>query len=188
MHCGAQRGDFLRGVSPLNTVVTCTSYHLDRRNRRRETTGTSQYTGEWNAYRTNVCGQIFGVCCNNFHYVNPQPRRPQPSSIAGHVVQLLHIEGQWSNCWSSWHLGYKLQGLSGGGPWLGLRQKCQAWRPQLLPWAGSSNPWLFWAGRKSSCTVVLLGWVWTACHDLSAGERGWGWAYLKAKPALSVGY
>ena len=48
-------------------------------------------------------------------------------------------------------------------------------------WAGTSNPWLFWAGRKCSCTMSLLGWVWTACRDLASGERGggraliWGW-------------
>ena len=31
------------------------------------------------------------------------------------------------------------------------------------------------AGRKSSCTVSLLGWVWTACCDLSALARGERW-------------
>ena len=38
-----------------------------------------------------------------------------------------------------------------------LTQKCQ-----LLPWAGSSSPWLCRVERKSSCTAFLLGWVGTA--------------------------
>ena len=39
----------------------------------------------------------------------------------------------------------ELWGFTGRRP---LTQMCQAWRPQLLPWAGSSNPWLFWVGRS----------------------------------------
>ena len=44
-------------------------------------------------------------------------------------MEVAHGAGGWG--------GGELQGFIGRRP---LTQKCQAWWPQLLPWAGDSNP------------------------------------------------
>ena len=60
---------------------------------------------------------------------------------------------QWELGWRLWG-GWMGGGRGGEGELWGftgrrpLTQMCQAWWPQLLPWAGSSNPWLFWVGRS----------------------------------------
>ena len=131
---------------------------------------------------------MFYVNCDNGLLMFTVLLQDSSSSCWGPMIKLLiilaprHMVGGTTLelCWYvHCQFGGNWGWAGGGVDWgwrvavfVGRRPSTQVWRPQLLPWAGSSNPWSFWVERKSSCTVFLLGWVWTACHDLCAGKEG----------------